>query len=661
MKYIKEDPFIHLFQTPLGYYFYDVNTNQIVKITSNIYECLQNLMPNSKNNAEILKLYECGLLKSNRVQKVNHPYTELLPYALKSKVHILILQVTQNCNLRCEYCLYSGGYKTRKHQNKRMNLITAKAAINFLKSHSSEKRKVYIAFYGGEPLLEFELIQQCVCYAENIMPDKEIEYSITTNGTLLNEEIIEYLVEHDFKITVSIDGPKEVHDRSRHFVDSDIGSFDVIMKNLKYFRKKYEEVYEKNVRFNSVISTEYNFSCSDRFFKEELFRDSIFSLSGISESFSKHKNVVSSQYIEEEQYELFKLFLSYFSRIDSKDVSVLLKEYTRHLIGFEQKMKDGVRNELPKEWHRSGPCIPGVVRLFVNTDGDLFPCEKVSELAQICKIGTLKDGFDVKKVENILNLEKITQKECQNCWAYSECTSCVRFCDDCMEKNKDNILKRCKKILNTVEETFKDYTVLNELGSEPLSGSTESVFIPGEKRKITVPVIAIGNLLIGMEKESQTVAELVRKEMEHRGYKTEILCGKDMINNNLSIVENIIEINKCVKKCEDNLDLLIIIIPGNIAEISDKLCGDGGTYLHMIAQSIVIDSMIVNVPYSDYYINERKNIKSEIEKRRVSNSIRIVARGCYCGAICTCFNENSAKAAYTATKAAAWSSADIGI
>ena len=74
MKYIKEDPFIHLFQTPLGYYFYDVNTNQIVKITSNIYECLQNLMPNSKNNAEILKLYECGLLKSNRVQKVNHMY-----------------------------------------------------------------------------------------------------------------------------------------------------------------------------------------------------------------------------------------------------------------------------------------------------------------------------------------------------------------------------------------------------------------------------------------------------------------------------------------------------------------------------------------------------------------------------------------------------------
>ena len=80
-----------------------------------------------------------------------------------------------------------------------MNWITAKEAIDFLKAHSNEKKKVYIAFYGGEPLLEFELIRKCVHYAQSIMPGKEIEYSMTTNGTLLNKEVIEYLVERKFE------------------------------------------------------------------------------------------------------------------------------------------------------------------------------------------------------------------------------------------------------------------------------------------------------------------------------------------------------------------------------------------------------------------------------------------------------------------------------
>lgn len=80
-----------------------------------------------------------------------------------------------------------------------MNWITAKEAIDF-ESTFKWKKKVYIAFYGGEPLLEFELIRKCVHYAQSIMPGKEIEYSMTTNGTLLNKEVIEYLVKIILKL-----------------------------------------------------------------------------------------------------------------------------------------------------------------------------------------------------------------------------------------------------------------------------------------------------------------------------------------------------------------------------------------------------------------------------------------------------------------------------
>lgn len=189
----KENPFIHLFQTAFGYYLYDVNTNQIIKIKQDTYERLSNQEKGYKTdtNEEIEILYENGYLKNNKVQNVNHPYTELLPYALENKIHILILQVTQNCNLRCDYCLYSGKYNTRSHQNKRMNFSVAKEAIDFLKEHSKEKRKVYIAFYGGEPLLEFELIKKCVTYAENIMKDSGtylymLSQSISIDSMIVN-------------------------------------------------------------------------------------------------------------------------------------------------------------------------------------------------------------------------------------------------------------------------------------------------------------------------------------------------------------------------------------------------------------------------------------------------------------------------------------------
>lgn len=615
----KENPFIHLFQTAFGYYLYDINTNQIIKIKQDTYERLSNQEKGYKTdtNEEIEILYENGYLKNNKVQNVNHPYTELLPYALENKIHILILQVTQNCNLRCDYCLYSGKYNTRSHQNKRMNFSVAKEAIDFLKEHSKEKRKVYIAFYGGEPLLEFELIKKCVTYAENIMKDKEIEYSMTTNGTLLSPVVIEYLKKYKFKITVSLDGPKEVQDRSRRFANSDKGSFDVIIENLKYFRKRYPRFYNENVGFNSVISTEYNFLCSDNYFKEdELFKNSKFVLSGISESFSKSKVLVSSRYVEEEQYEIFKLFLSLFSRIDKKEVSLLLTEYLRHLINFKQKLENGMRNELPITGHRSGPCIPGITRLFVNAEGDFFPCEKVSELSKSCKIGTLKEGFWRGKVENLLNIEKITHDECCNCWVYSECTNCARHCDDCIAHDRKNILDTCKQVRNSVEETFKDYTVLKELGYDFCIKSEEDILNSTEKEEINAPILAIGNFWIDAQNESLKVAELIYDQMAKIGYRVAILLEEELIENVPSFSNNILNINKRIKKCEieENPDLIIVVVPGNIVEVSDKLCGDSGTYLYMLSQSISIDSMIVNIPYFTELLQESQNVNNEIER-----------------------------------------------
>lgn len=82
------------------------------------------------------------------------------------------MQVTQNCNLRCQYCVYSGSYINRVHNNKRMSVEVAKQAIDFLVKHSENSKEISIGFYGGEPLLEVPLIREVVDYAEGVFSGK---------------------------------------------------------------------------------------------------------------------------------------------------------------------------------------------------------------------------------------------------------------------------------------------------------------------------------------------------------------------------------------------------------------------------------------------------------------------------------------------------------
>ena len=169
-----EIPFIHLFSTPLGYYFYDVNTNDIVKVNGETYEFLQSGTTEYMElvQKELNDLKRRGYLKTNHVEQTLHPLTELLPFYAESKLGQLILQVTQNCNLRCDYCVYSGNYETRGHTNKRMHINMAKKAIDFFRDHTKDQKEVTIGFYGGEPLLEFPLIKECVNYAEQRLKGK---------------------------------------------------------------------------------------------------------------------------------------------------------------------------------------------------------------------------------------------------------------------------------------------------------------------------------------------------------------------------------------------------------------------------------------------------------------------------------------------------------
>ena len=133
----EKDIFIHLFRTLNSYYLYDVYLNSIIKINESTYNILKNKQEIPSEDIQIRKLKERGFLQPiDRNFQIEHPLTDKVESYIQNNVSLLILQVTQNCNLRCKYCVYSGSYVNRVHTNKRMNLETAKQAVDFYYAHS---------------------------------------------------------------------------------------------------------------------------------------------------------------------------------------------------------------------------------------------------------------------------------------------------------------------------------------------------------------------------------------------------------------------------------------------------------------------------------------------------------------------------------------------
>ena len=111
-----------------------------------------------------------------------------------------------------------------------------------------------------------------------------------------------------------------------------------------------------------------------------------------------------------------------------------------------------------------GQCLPGIQRFFVTVDGKFFPCERVDEESSELCIGDLKNEFDLENAKKILNVAKITEKECRECWCYKMCSQCVAKAGENGKIEAANRLKWCKQSRENAEEYIKNYIVLKNFG-----------------------------------------------------------------------------------------------------------------------------------------------------------------------------------------------------
>lgn len=452
---LNDTPVIKLFQNNQKYYVYDTFSNIIFSISKAQYIELNRLIQygikkytNLKNDEpaykDIVHMINSGYFKDCFISSVEHPDSDKLKDLVSRCLNYMILQTTCDCNFDCLYCPYSNNVPfERSHSSKDMSIETAKQAVDFMFDHSKDAPSVIIGFYGGEPLLNFSLIKQVVEYSKTKFEIKPVEYSITTNASLLTEDIIKFIVQNNFRVLISMDGPIELQNRHRRYRGDLRGTYSNVEKNINFLKNYNLKYFNENVRFNSVVMPDEDPQEVIAFFdsfgvsieKLNLLPVNLRGVDYIYSSFMQHKDL--SKYDE------------YFSKKDCEDI---IKKY---------KDKNCSKGKL----HHNGPCIPMLSRFFVNCNGDLFSCEKIKESDSV-KFGSVyqSNSLNYELMHEFLNIGKMTEAECRKCYAFRLCSMCATSCFDC-EKNAltaNQKLSACKAVKKRVDDFLLQYVKSKE-------------------------------------------------------------------------------------------------------------------------------------------------------------------------------------------------------
>lgn len=446
-------------------YFYDGNTGNIMRITPAVKKilCEQNAIADQEllhieySTEEIAQALEQisnakekGLLSEQPEGLFYDLMLKQVPYTLENSLSGICLCVTQECNLRCEYCTFSGiyGNQNRNHSNQEMSFDTAKKAIDYTITRSGNWEEYHLSFYGGEPLIRFDFIKDCIEYVTHEYPGKKLDINITTNGTLLTPEKLDFLARHEVRLYISIDGPEEYHDEYRKY-HNHRGSFKDIKNNLQYIREMYPDYYYKRVNFGVTLSPYRSVEKIEEFLaKDEMFYpESYIRLTWVSGGYEvdiyadkRNEKTQEESYIEHMFVNLRYLVSKTRGSNDYLHKTRVAETFCKTVNVSDRRKVPAARQILP-----GGPCTPGN-RLFVTAPGEYVICEKAGETGCL-KIGNVDEGVDVEKAQKILrDYFDLTIEECLKCWAFLNCSICPVQVEKDGKLSREEKLKQCEYV-----------------------------------------------------------------------------------------------------------------------------------------------------------------------------------------------------------------------
>lgn len=411
-------PKIHLFDVKDKRFVFDVNSCVFFEINELVYNILELIEEVSvdelidrlskkysmqdilSNLAEIQKLIESKeLFSEDRFSQFKadslHP------------VSTLCMNVSHDCNLKCAYCFgekYNLDRLLMSHE-------VAEKSVDFMIENSKNQKELSLSFFGGEPLLNFPVVEHAVRYAKEIGKRyrKNFNFHVTTNGTLLDPEIIEFLVENKFSLIISLDGPKEINDSMRKFSGGK-GSYDVVCRNIKAILSRCDAFpgftvrstfTKKNLDIENLAMHLASLGCRD---------------------ISVEPCVTEIEELRIKEEDLKELKYNYDVFADRYLDEIQCGRYFSFFHLRQTMNQTHCRN------FRLTQCGAGQGYLAVGADGRLYPCHEFVGQEQY----VLGDVFNGIKNSNIqmtfLSAHVRNKKECMQCWARYICGGGCHAC-----------------------------------------------------------------------------------------------------------------------------------------------------------------------------------------------------------------------------------------
>ena len=346
---------------------------------------------------ELFELYQNKQLFSKDEYE---PFAEMMTEA---PVKAMCLNVAHDCNLRCEYCFAAKGDFGRGRML--MPLEIGKKAIDFLIEQSGTRHHLEVDFFGGEPLMNFDVVKEIVFYARSLEEEhnKKFRFTITTNGLLLTDDKIDFINQEMSNVVLSLDGRKEVNDRLRVTPNAK-GSYDVIVPR-----------YQKLV----ALRGDKDYYVRGTFTKHNLdFTNDVMHMAELGFDQVSIEPVVSDIKLDYsiKQEDLTRVFEEY--DILSKELIHLKKGGSK--LNFFHFMLD--LDQGPCAIKRLRGCGCGNEYVAVTPEGDIFPCHQFVGNDD-WKIGNLNKGtFSLSAKKKFSQANVYTKTECKNCWAKFYCS-----------------------------------------------------------------------------------------------------------------------------------------------------------------------------------------------------------------------------------------------
>lgn len=391
------------------------------------------------------------------------PYSvETLKELTSGHVRSITLNLTENCNLRCRYCTFCADFPgERKLSAKRMSFRTGKAAVDWLAEHSENEEKLSIAFFGGEPLLEFQLIIKLYEYAKGRLESKHVDFQVSTNATLIDDQFLKWVSgDANISVAVTVNGPASIHDRDRVY-DGGRDSHAKVLERLETL-------------LSTIESSRVTIQCNYRRFGELLKQQRWFvthpALRDVAVIYSKVSEPPTSDARELNKRAVLREF-----------DSVLEDKFRKQMIALADKLTMVppallVESTLLPAFHaqmniapsaavvgHQGVCVPFVSRASIDVDGNFYFCEKSFNTPSCGNVN--ESGIDWGTVEkHIADCNNLLERlDCKNCPAVLYCRKCaVDFYREGSLKSVDEIKSSCVRHVEIFKKELAWYVSVLE-------------------------------------------------------------------------------------------------------------------------------------------------------------------------------------------------------